>query len=319
MSFRIIGLGEVLWDLFPTGAQMGGAPANFAYHARALGACSAVVTRVGLDALGRDIRLRLEELGLPSDLVQVDEAHPTGTVTVELEGDGIPLFTIHERVAWDYLRPTDAAMQAAGEADAICFGCLAQRCEPSRSTIHRLLEQAPAGARRIFDINLRQRFYSRVIIENSLRQANVLKLNDTELPIVARLLGLGGDMESQVATLARQYDLDVVALTCGPQGSLLYQAGGWSECGSRPVRVQDTVGAGDAFTAALALGLLLKMDLDTINQAANEVARHVCACVGATPPLPAELRALFVQPAAEISTPAGKFTAVPDTSATTVK
>jgi len=302
MSFNVIGIGEVLWDLLPTGAQMGGAPANFAYHAQALGARAGVVTRVGLDHLGRDIRQRLEELGLPPELVQVDETAPTGTVSVELEGDGIPRFTIREQVAWDRLEPTRDALRAAGEADALCFGSLAQRGAPARSTIHRLLGEAPATALRIFDVNLRQNFYSREVVQKSLRLANVLKLNEAELPVVATMLGLEGDMETQVATLAKLYDLHVVALTCGPQGSLLYRAGRWSECGTRPVKVKDTVGAGDAFTAALALGLLHKMDVDDINIAANEVACHVCSCAGATPPLPDELRARFRKPAPIVPT-----------------
>jgi len=226
----------------------------------------------------------------------VDETFPTGTVTVELEGDGIPRFTIREQVAWDHIQPAEAALKAASEAHAICFGSLAQRCEPSRTAIHRLLNESPASALRIFDINLRQNFFSREVIQKSLRLANVLKLNDAELPVVATMLGLEGNMEAQVAALAKEYELHVVALTCGPQGSLLYQSGRWSECGTRPVRVKDTVGAGDAFTAALALGLLRKMDLDEVNRAANEVARHVCSCAGATPPLPDELRSRFTAP-----------------------
>jgi fructokinase len=309
MSFKVLGVGEVLWDLLPAGAQMGGAPANFAYHANALGARAGVVTRVGLDPLGQDIRRQLAALGLPLELVQVDETAPTGTVSVELVGDGIPRFTIREQVAWDHLHPTEAALQAASEADAICFGSLAQRAETSRSTIHRVLAQAPATALRVCDINLRQNFYSREVIQKSLCLANVLKLNDTELPIVATMLGLTGDLEAQVATLAREYDLRVVALTCGPQGSLLYQAGRWSECVTRPVRVKDTVGAGDAFTAALVLGLLRKMDLDEVNRFANEVARHVCSCAGATPPLPDELRSRLATPVN--ATEVGKLTGPP--------
>lgn len=297
MNFKVIGIGEVLWDLLPSGAQMGGAPANFACHAHALGARAGVVSGVGRDQLGRDILRHLAEMGVSLNLVQVDETHPTGTVTVELEGDGVPHFTIREQVAWDHLQPTEAAQKAAGEADAICFGTLAQRCEPSRSTIHHLLSRSRATALRIFDINLRQNFYSREIIQNSLRLANVLKLNDAELPVVATMLGLQGDLKMQLATLAQQFDLQVIALTRGPEGSLLYQSGRWSECRTRPVRVMDTVGAGDAFTAALAIGLLQKMDLDEVNIAANEVARHVCSCAGATPPLPDELRHRFVQPA----------------------
>lgn len=297
MNYNVIGIGEVLWDLLPRGAQMGGAPANFAYHAQSLGARAGVVTRVGSDQLGRDICQRLEAMGMPLDLVQVDERAPTGTVSVELEGDGVPRFTIHEQVAWDNLQPTGAANQAVDAADAICFGSLAQRGESSRRAIHRLLSRPTSpAALRIFDINLRQHFYSREVVHESLRLANVLKLNDAELPVVAEMLGLQGGTETRVTALARQFDLQLVALTCGPQGSLLCQAGRWSQCRPRPVQVIDTVGAGDAFTAALAMGLLLGMDLDDINFAANEVARHVCACAGATPPLTDELRRLFALP-----------------------
>jgi fructokinase len=295
MSLNVLGIGEILWDMLPIGPQMGGAPANFAYHARALGASASVITRIGFDDLGRDIRTRLDSMRLPLDLVQVDEVAPTGTVTVDLSAAGVPLFTIHENVAWDRLIPTEAALEAAQRADVICFGTLAQRAEPSRSTIHRLIQQARPDALRIFDINLRQSFYSREVIEKSLRLANVLKLNDSELPVLASLLELDGAVEKQIVWLAEHYGLTVVALTRGPDGSLLHAHGRWSDCGTRPVDVKDTVGAGDAFTAALAMGLLHKLDLDEINFAANEVARHVCSCAGATPVLPAALRSLFVR------------------------
>jgi len=293
MKVRVLAMGEILWDLLPTGAQMGGAPANFAYHARALGAEAGVVTRVGSDALGQALQRRLEAWRLPLDLVQVDAQAPTGTVTVALSGEGIPSYTIHEPVAWDRLEPTDATLSAARGAAAICFGSLAQRAEPSRGTIHHLLRQSPAGALRIFDINLRQHFYSREVIEASLRLANVLKLNETELPVLAAMFDLPGTVEMQVTALAQRFDLRVVALTLGPQGAWLYQDGRWSRRGTRPVQVKDTVGAGDAFTAALAVGLLQNADLDDINLAANEVARHVCSCAGATPPLPESMREIF--------------------------
>lgn len=293
MSFKVIGIGEVLWDLLPAGPQLGGAPANFVYHARALGAQAGVVTRVGRDALGQDIQRRLAAMRLPADLVQVDEAAPTGTVTVELTGEGVPNFTIHEDVAWDHLQLTDASLAAAHAADALCFGSLAQRAEPSRGTIQQLLRQSPPVALRIFDINLRQHFHSRRVIETSLQLANVLKLNDGELPVLATLFELMGNSQMQVAALAQRFDLRLVALTLGPQGSLLYQGGRWSKCGTQPVQVADTVGAGDAFTAALAMGLLRQMDLDAINFAANEVARQVCSCAGATPSLPDSVRKLF--------------------------
>lgn len=293
MDFRIIGIGEALWDLLPGGRQLGGAPANFAYHAHSLGARARVITRVGDDDLGREIIRRLQGMGLDVGNVQVDESAPTGTVTVALSAEGVPDFTIHENVAWDRIEATPDALAVAREADAVCFGSLAQRGEISRESIQRLVAATPPVALRIFDINLRQHFYSREIIERSLGLANVLKLNDGELPALAEMLHLPGDQRRQIAALAGRFDLRAVALTRGAQGSLLYQGGRWSECGSRAVEVKDTVGAGDAFTAGLAMGLLREMDLDDIHRAASEVARHVCACEGATPPLPDSLRAMF--------------------------
>ena len=293
MNFKIIGIGEVLWDLLPAGPQLGGAPANFAYHARALGAQACVVSRIGDDNYGRDILRRLEEQGIADGTVQMDDATPTGTVTVSLSGNGIPHFTIHGPVAWDRLVVTQPALNAIREADAICFGTLAQRSEPSRTSIQRLVAAATAGALRVFDINLRQNFFSREVVEQSLRLADVLKLNDGELLIVASMLNLTGSTQQQIEQLAQQFSLQLVCLTRGPAGSLLFKAGQWSDCPSVPIKIVDTVGAGDAFTAALVLGLLHQMELDEINTLADEVARHVCSCVGATPPLPRELSKRF--------------------------
>jgi fructokinase len=296
VSFRVLGIGEVLWDLLPAGAQLGGAPANFACHARALGAHAGVVTRVGNDALGHDILRRFEARGLSVDLVQVDESAPTGTVAVELDAAGGPRFTIHEGVAWDLLLATEGALGAAAAADAVCFGSLGQRREPARSSIQALVAAAPARALRIFDVNLRPPFTSREAVEQSLRLANVLKLNDTELPVVASLLGAGGSPEAQIEDLARRFDLRVVALTRGARGSLLRGSDGWADHPGLAAEVVDTVGAGDAFTAALALGLLSELPLARIGALANEVACHVCGAAGATPPLPPGLAAAFASP-----------------------
>jgi fructokinase len=317
MDFRVIGVGEVLWDLLLTGPQLGGAPANFAYHAHALGAQAQVLTRVGRDDYGGEIIRRFHEMGLPDATIQLDETAPTGTAKVKLSGDGLPHFTIQEDVAWDYIAATGEALAAARLTDAICFGSLAQRGDTSRRAILQLVAAAPANALRVFDINLRQRFYTRDGIEESLRLANVLKLNDDELPILAAMFSLTGSIENQIERLGKMFDLRVVALTRGANGSLLYQrleeregcaADGarprrdakesshharWSECPSRPVEVIDTVGAGDSFTAALVLGLLRQMDLDEINEIANEVARYVCSQYGATPRLPLEFAARF--------------------------
>lgn len=293
MSFRVLGVGEVLWDLLPAGAQPGGAPANFACHARALGADAGVITRVGDDALGRDILRRLDALGLPTGLVQVDESAPTGTVGVELDADGVPRFTIHGDAAWDLLLANQEALGAATAADAVCFGSLGQRGEPARRSIQTLVAATAARALRIFDVNLREPFYSSEVLEQSLRLANVLKLNDTELPVLASLFGVGGSAEAQLEGLARRFDLRVVALTRGAQGSLLRGPAGWADHPGLAAEVVDTVGAGDAFTAALALGLLRDWPLDRTNTLANEVACHVCGCAGATPSLPPRLVAMF--------------------------
>src|SRR5713101_1920286 len=294
MNSNVIGVGEVLWDLLLTGPQLGGAPANFAYHAHALGAQAQVITRVGKDDYGREIIRRFHEMGLPETTVQIDDTVPTGTAKVALSGDGLAHFTIQENVAWDFIAVTDKAVAVARHADAICFGSLAQRCEASRNTIQYLVAATPPDALRVFDINMRQQFYSRDVVEKSFRLANVLKLNDDELPRLADMFSLTGSTEDQIGQLAHTFSLRLVALTRGPNGSLLYQTDNdnndarWSDCPSRPVKVVDTVGAGDSFTAAMVLGLLRKMDLDEINTIANEVARYVCSQPGATPSMPVE-------------------------------
>ncbi|HVU26630.1 MAG TPA: carbohydrate kinase [Verrucomicrobiae bacterium] len=289
MNFKVIGIGEVLWDLFPSGPQLGGAPANFAYHARAFGARASVVTRVGNDRFGCAIFERFEQLGIVADTVQVDQDAPTGTATVSLSGNGIPHFAIHEQVAWDRLTVASTALNAVREADAICFGTLAQRSEFSRTSIQKLVAAAPAETLRVFDVNLRQNYFSRGVIESSLHLANVLKLNDGELPVLANLFNLTGSIRHQIEQLAQKFNLRLVALTRGPAGSLLFQDGQWSDCPSVPIKIVDTVGAGDAFTAAMVLGLLQKANLDEVNALADEVARYVCSCIGATPPLPKTL------------------------------
>jgi fructokinase len=289
MSRKVIGIGEVLWDMFPSGPQLGGAPANFAWHAQAFGARAHAITRVGRDDLGQSILQLFQKQGLPSDTIQVDDEAPTGTVTVDLSGDGLPEYIIHENVAWDRLAVTPAALQAVSEAEAVCFGSLARRREPSRTTIQTLMAAAPKTALRLLDINLRQHYYSRQLVDQSLRLANALKVNDGELALLAKLLGLPNSTRAQIEHLAHQYSLQLVALTRGPAGSLLYQSGRWSDNPGAPVTIVDTVGAGDAFAATMVMGYLQKLDLDFINARAGEVARYVCSQAGATPPLPARL------------------------------
>jgi fructokinase len=291
MPSKVVGIGEVLWDLLPGGRQMGGAPANFAYHACALGADGRVISRVGDDALGRELIDRLARLRVDTGCVEVDPALPTGTVSVEVSPTGEPHFIIDEGVAWDNLAGEAAGRAAVSVADAVCFGTLAQRREPSRSTIRSLVRAAPTAALRILDVNLRQHYYSREVIEESLAAGNVLKLNESELPRLAEMFGLNGGERSQISQLAERFRLRAVAYTRGGRGSLLFAEGRWSDHAGVPTKVVDTVGAGDAFTAAMTLGLLAGWDLDYINERANEVAAYVASCAGATPELPERLRA----------------------------
>jgi fructokinase len=290
-----IGLGEVLWDLLPGGRQLGGAPANFAYHAHALGAESLVVSRVGRDELGRDLVEHLNALGLVTSGISVDPAAPTGTVSVTLDPTGQPTYTIHTDVAWDFLEAGPEVLRAAAGADAVCFGTLAQRHPVARDSIRRVLQATRPEALRIFDINLRQRFWSREVIVESLALANVLKLNDEELPILMDLLGWPcEDDQGLMARLAQRFDLRAVALTRGARGSLLWTADrSWNWPGS-DLKVADTVGAGDSYTAALALGLLSGKSPEDILRIAHRVADFVCTQPGATPPMPADFADEFV-------------------------
>lgn len=293
MKFKLVGIGELLWDLLPAGRQMGGAPANFAYHAGALGAEARVLSRVGRDALGQELIRRLQQVGVLTECVEDDPTAPTGTVTVAIAADGQPQFTIQEEVAWDWIAGESAGRAAVATADALCFGTLAQRSELSRRSIQTLLKTMRGESLRILDVNLRQHFYGRELIEESLALANVLKVNETELPRLAELLQLRGDEQAQIDELARRFHLRVVAYTRGGRGSLLYREGRWSEHTGIPTKVADTIGAGDSFTAALALGLLAGWPLDAIHHRASTVAAYVCSQPGGMPELPEELRAPF--------------------------
>ena len=292
-----VGLGEVLWDMLPGKKQFGGAPANFAYHAKTLGADAYVVSCVGDDPLGREILDRLDSLELNRDCVAVDREHPTGTVSVKLDAGGKPTYTIHEGVAWDCMAVMPGLVELAGRAEAVCFGSLAQRSAESRATIRCFLAATTADCLRIFDINLRQHFYNRDTITAGLEAASVLKLNDEELPVVAELLSIEGDESAVLATLIEQFSLRLIALTKGAQGSVLATADERSEHPGFAAEVSksdgaDTVGAGDSFTAVLAMGLLRGLELDTINERANRTACYVCGQAGATPEMPAELTEL---------------------------
>ncbi len=288
----VVGLGEVLWDLFPAGKVLGGAPANFACHAQALGARAHVASAVGDDALGREIRERLSGRGVGTQALATVPDAPTGTVTVALDDAGQPSYTIHRGVAWERLSWTEALAALASRADAVAFGTLAQRAPESRQTIRRFLAATPQTCLRLCDINLRGQDYDAECVAASLDLADALKLNDAELDEVCGLVGLGGAGTSpveRVAALADRYALVCVAVTRGAQGSVLYAKGQTSDRPTEPVRVVDTVGAGDAFAAALALGLVRDLPLERVHAHAAAVAAYVCTQPGATPALPTHL------------------------------
>jgi fructokinase len=279
----IVGLGEILWDVLPSGKHLGGAPANFAFHSKALGAIGVPASAVGDDELGREILSRLDALGLSKRFVVTVPGRPTGTVDVKVDQAGTPEYVIHENVAWDFVPMTDGLRQLASQADAICFGSLAQRNAASRETIHAFLDQAAGECLKVFDINLRQSYYSRQIIERSLRSCSVLKLNDQELPVLAGMFGIEVTGEDSAKALFREFDLRLLALTRGSHGSRLYTREGMFDHPGYPVHVVDTVGAGDAFTAALVMGLLRGDEPGEINDSANRLAARTCSHRGAVP------------------------------------
>jgi fructokinase len=293
VPFTVVGLGEVLWDLLPTGPQLGGAPANFAYHAAALGADATVVTRVGDDDRGRGVIERFEQMNLRREAVQIDPVRPTGTVAVSVDEGGVAHYEFPDNVAWEKLAATKVALRAVRGAHAVCFGTLAQRSATSRATIQQLVATAADDALKIFDINLRLNFYTREVIEQSMRLANVLKLNDEELSVLTALFSLQGTVRQRLEWLGRTFGLRIVVLTSGPLGSLIHQEGNWSQMPPQPVRVVDTVGAGDAFAAALAIGVLNGLGLDEVHENAANVARYVCTESGGTPRLPGTLLRKF--------------------------
>jgi fructokinase len=289
--FLIVGLGEILWDLFPDGKKLGGAPANFAFHARALGDSGVPVSRIGEDPLGREIRGSLAELGVPGEYVQSDPARPTGTVQVALDAKGVPTFTITPEVAWDYLDWSEELEALAGKADAVCFGSLAQRSPQSRRTIRAFLSAVRRRALRLFDVNLRQSWYSAEVLRESLACSSMLKLNDAELPEVLRTLGFSAasGLEQGCRLLQREFGLELVCLTMGERGSLLVGEAGQSRHPGFRVTVADTVGSGDAYTAALCHHRLRGASLDRIGQAANRYGAWVASQPGATPRAPADV------------------------------
>jgi fructokinase len=283
-SYIIVGLGELLWDLLPTGEQLGGAPANFAYITAMLGDCGIVASRIGADERGNKALALLKQADLTTSQVQIDLARPTGTVPVQLDDKGKPVFTIIEGVAWDFLQWTADWQALAAQADAVCFGSLAQRSPQSCDTIRRFLKATGPDALLVFDVNLRAPFYSAEVISESLQLATILKLNDEELPVLMKLCGLDGTTdEDSLRRLMQVYELQMVCMTRGDHGSLLLTQTKSVEHSGFTIEVADTVGAGDAFTAAMIHHYLRNASLERISEAANRMGAWVATQVGATP------------------------------------
>jgi fructokinase len=278
----IVGLGEVLWDLFPSGRALGGAPFNFTFHCHQLGHHSVMVSRVGRDPLGQEVRAAMRQHGLEDSFVQEDARHPTGTVSVNVDEHGQPSFTIHDG-AWDHLAWDDRLEKLFSKARAICFGTLVQRHPEARTTVERCL-RAARQALIVYDVNLRQHFYTHEVIESSLRASRWVKLNDVELIVLRDLLGLSGAGEKELAEdLRRRSGADLVALTRGAKGCLVRTATEEVEVPGERVAVVDTVGAGDAFTAGLVCSVLDGQSVGQAARFANRLAAQVAASAGATP------------------------------------
>jgi fructokinase len=283
-KFTVVGLGELLWDLLPSGKQLGGAPANFAYITNLLGDAGIPASRVGEDDLGNEAINRLCGLQVNSAFVQRDPLHPTGTVKVELDAAGQARFEIMQPVAWDFLEWTNEWNPLASQCDALCFGSLAQRSPQSHATILHFVRATRSEAIRVFDVNLRQDFYSKEVITESMKLASIVKLNHEELPRIMRLLELeNATVRDAARTLLSSFGLKLVCITRGDAGSLLMSRAEYSEHSGFKVKVADTVGAGDAFTATLVHGYLRQQSLAQINETANLVGAWVASQSGGMP------------------------------------
>lgn len=285
----VIGIGEALFDVLPEGKKLGGAPANFAYHVSQFGLESCAVSAMGDDELGKELEKELIDHHLNYQIDKV--AYPTGTVQVSLDANGIPCYDIKEGAAWDNIPYTSALEKLAKNCTAACFGSLAQRNEVSRNTIYRFLDNMPKeeGILKIFDINLRQGFYNKEIITESIKRCNILKINDEELITVSRIYGYPGiDLENKCWLLLGKYNLKMLILTCGVNGSYVFTPGEVSFIETPKVEVADTVGAGDSFTGAFVASILKGKSVKEAHELAVKVSAFVCTQNGAMPILPKE-------------------------------
>ena len=284
----VVGLGEVLWDVLPDGKKLGGAPANFAYHAGQFGLDTLAVSALGKDALADETIAALDERGLKYLLPRVD--YPTGTVQVTLTVDGIPTYEIKENVAWDNIPYTPELAEIASNCRAVCFGSLAQRNVTSWATIRQFLDNTPTDCLKVFDINLRQQFYTKDVIEESLKRCNILKINDEELVIIKRMYGYDDlDMRGICEKMLADYQLKMLVLTCGTNGSYVFAPGLTSFQETPKVKVADTVGAGDSFTGSFCASILNGKSLEEAHRKAVAVSAFVCTQNGAMPKYPVDL------------------------------
>lgn len=283
----VVGMGEALWDVLPEGKKLGGAPANFAYHVSQFGLPSCAVSAIGDDQLGKEIVENFKEKELNFSLAEVP--YPTGTVQVEIDQAGIPQYDIKENVAWDNIPFTENLLELAKNTKAVCFGSLAQRNVVSRTTINQFLDAMPKddSTLRVFDVNLRQGFYSKEILTNSMERCNILKINDEELVIVSRMFGYPGiDLQDKCWILLGKYNLKMLILTCGINGSYVFTPGNVSFLPTPRVKVEDTVGAGDSFTGAFIASILKGLSVVDAHHKAVETSAFVCTQKGAMPVLP---------------------------------
>jgi fructokinase len=289
MKRYIVGLGEALWDVLPEGKKLGGAPANFAYHAAQFGQETIAISALGEDALGDETIEALKEHNLNYLMPRVP--YPTGTVQVTLTGDGIPTYEIKENVAWDNIPFTNEILEIAKNARAVCFGSMAQRNVVSRENIHKFLDATPDDCTKIFDINLRQQFYTKEVIKESLKRCNILKINDEELVLIGRMFGYPGlDIEDKCWLILGKYNLNMLVLTCGTNGSYVFTPGQMSFQETPKVEVADTVGAGDSFTGSFVGSILNGKPVPEAHKTAVQVSAYVCTQNGAMPVIPDELK-----------------------------
>ncbi len=282
-SHTVVGLGEALWDLLPSGKHLGGAPLNFAYISSLLGEQALICTRIGDDPLGNEIQAELRARKLSLNGIQTDPELPTGTVAVSFK-DGQPEYEIRRPAAWDALEWSPKWCEIASKSDAICFGTLAQRTQKSQKTVHKFVENAPNTCLKVCDINLRRPFFDAQIIESTLQLATILKLNDIELAEIAAMFAIkSADPVAQMRELLRRFDLKCVFVTRGERGAMATNGAETVEHPGFLVQIRDTIGAGDAFTAAAIHCLLAKKDLKTTLATANKWAAWVASQPGGMP------------------------------------